>query len=69
MSSSISSDRGLWLGCLSGLLGLHKLGVVDVAVPVFVVAAEDGVDHVDELLVLEDLGLGHLLAAVVIVVR
>ena len=64
-----TSDRGLLLGCLCGLLGLHELGVVDVAVPVLVVAVEDRVDHVDELLVLEDLGLRHLLPAVVIVVR
>ena len=67
--SPISSDGGLRLGRLRGLLGLHKLGVVDVSVPVLVVAGEDGVDHVDELLVLEDLGLRHLLPAVVIVVR
>ena len=40
-----------------------------VYVPVLVVALKDRVYHVDELLVLEDLGLWHLLAAAVVVVR
>lgn len=61
------SDPGL-LGLLGLLLGLDKLGVVDVAILVLVISGQDRVDHVDQLVVHKDLGLGDGVAAVGIMV-
>ncbi len=59
----------LSLSRLCGLLGLDELGIVDVAVLVLVVGRQDRVDHVHELVVLEDLLLGERLATVFVVIR
>lgn len=53
---------------LRSLLSLHKLRIIDVSVPVLVVRIEDGVNHVDQLVVLEDLGLGNGLTALGVVI-
>ena len=41
------------------LLGSNELGIVDEAVAILVVGVHDRVDHVAQLVVLEDLGLGN----------
>jgi len=51
------------------LLGSHELWIIDEAVFVAVVRLEDRVDHVDQLVVLEDLCLRHGLPTLVVVVR
>ena len=56
------------MGQVIGVILGRKMCVLN-CIPVLVVAGEDGVDHVDELLVLEDLGLRNLLPAAVVVVR
>jgi len=51
-----------------GLLGGDKLRIVDEAVLVLVVGLQDRVDHVLQLFVLEDLGLGHRFPGFVVMV-
>lgn len=53
---------------LSRLLSLHKLGVVDEAILVPVIGGQDRVNHVDELVIPEDLGLRDGLATARVVV-
>ncbi len=68
-------DAVLWREILDSGLGLRSLlrldefWVVDESVVVLVVRRQDGVDHVDQLLVLEDLGFRDGLSAAGVVVR
>ncbi len=55
--------------CLCRLLGKHEFSVVDEAVAVLVVSRQNGVDHVDKVVVLEDFGLRDGLTTAWIVVR
>ena len=50
------------------LLGSDELGIVDEAVAILVVGVHDRVDHVAQLVVLEDLGLGNGLPGLGVVV-
>ncbi len=59
-------DSGLGL---RSLLRLDEFWVVDESVVVLVVRRQDGVDHVDQLLVLKDLGFRDGLSAAGVVVR
>ena len=58
---------GLGFGLIS-LLSLNKLWVVNVAVFVFVIRCQNRVDHVDQLVVLKDLGFRNLLTTIRIVI-
>ena len=71
MFGVLEEEEVLNLGALARLgllLGLDKFGVVDVTVLVLVVAGKDGVNHVDELIILENFGFGNGLPGIGIVI-